>query len=57
MPDFDEQIDIDGLSAVADKLDAWADMAELMGDDRGAGQLREHAQIARIRAMHLLDDH
>ena len=41
---------------VADKLDAWADMAELMGDDRGAGQLREHAQVARMRAMHLLDD-
>ena len=56
MADFDDRIDLAGLSAVADKLDAWADMAELMGDDRGAGQLREHAQVARMRAMHLLDD-
>ena len=53
--DFDTQLDIAGLSAVADKIDSWADTAELMGDDDGARSLREHARVARLRAMHLLD--
>ena len=35
--DFDAQIDIAGLRAVAERIDALAEMAELMGDDRQAG--------------------
>ena len=54
--DFDTRLDVDGLSAVAEKIDGWADTAELMGDDDGARSLREHARVARLRAMHLLDD-
>ena len=45
-----------GLEAAADQIDEWADMAELMGDGAQARRLREHAQMARLRAMGLLDD-
>ena len=57
MPDdFDTQVDLQGLTAVAERLDGLADMAELMGDPDGAGRYREHARVARLRAMALLDD-
>lgn len=55
--DFDARLDVAGLTAVADKIDGWADTAELMGDDVGARSLRERARVARLRAMHLLDPH
>jgi len=53
---FDARVDVAGLRAVADRIDALADMAELMGDERHADQLRERSQVARLRAMRLLDD-
>jgi hypothetical protein len=54
--EFDRRIDVDGLTAAADKIDEWADTAELMGDERQATQLRERARGARMRAMLLLDE-
>ncbi len=53
--ELDDQIEIAGLRAVAERIDALADMAELMGDDRQAAVLRERSQVARLRAMRLLD--
>lgn len=44
------------LTAVADKLDNWAETAELMGDDHNAANLRERARTSRLRAMELLDE-
>lgn len=44
------------LTAVADKLDNWAETAELMGDDHNAASLRERARTSRLRAMELLDE-
>jgi hypothetical protein len=41
---------------VAERLDALADTAELMGDDHTATRWRVHAQDLRLRAMTLLDD-
>ena len=43
------------LTDVADRLDALADIAELMGDDDGAVRLRRAGSHYRIRAMALLD--
>jgi hypothetical protein len=54
--ELDRRIDVDGLVAAADKIDDWADTAELMGDERQAAQLRERARVARLRAMLLLDE-
>ena len=54
--DFDDRIEFDGLAAAADQIDEWAEMADLMGDGAQALRLREHARIARLRAMGLLDD-
>jgi hypothetical protein len=53
--DFDDMLDFDGLTAVADQIDEWAEMAEVMGDGAQARRLREHAQLARLRAMGKLD--
>ena len=52
----DDQEHVDFLCAAADKIDAWAETAELMGDDHQAVKLREKARLAREHAMHLLDD-
>jgi hypothetical protein len=54
--ELDRRIDVAGLAAAADKIDGWADTAELMGDERQAEQLRERARVARLRAMLLLDE-
>ncbi len=47
---------VDFLCAAADKIDGWAETAELMGDDQQALKLREKARLARERAMQVLDD-
>jgi hypothetical protein len=47
--------EVPALAAVADRADALADTAELMGDDEGAQRLREQAADLRLRAMRLLD--
>jgi hypothetical protein len=44
------------VAAVADRLSALADTAELMGDDAGAARYRDAAAIMRLQAMDLLDD-
>ena len=41
---------------VADRLDALADTAELMGDDAGAIRFRRQASHVRLEAMDLLDE-
>jgi hypothetical protein len=46
----------DGLARVADRLDAWADTAELMGDESGAARWRAQATNRRLRALALLDE-
>jgi hypothetical protein len=51
----DDQYEVAGLRAIAERIDALADVAELMGDDRQAAALRERSQVARLRAMRLLD--
>jgi hypothetical protein len=43
------------LESAADRLDALADTAELMGDDDGAARFRAEASQQRLRAMALLD--
>ena len=43
------------LVAAADRLEALADTAELMGDDHGAAQFRRQASQRRLDAMGLLD--
>ena len=43
-------------TAAADRLDALADIAELMGDDAGAEALRARASHVRLHAMSLLDE-
>ena len=52
----DDRDRVDFLCAAADKIDGWAETAELMGDDHQAVKLREKARLARQRAMQLLDD-
>ena len=42
------------LAAVADRLDALAESAELMGDVAGAEGLRANASTRRLQAMALL---
>jgi len=51
-----ERADLLALASTADRLDALADTAELMGDDAGADRIREQASTCRLRAMKLLDD-
>lgn len=48
--------DVLALTSTADRLDAMADTAELMGDAAGADRFRERACGYRLRAMKLLDD-
>jgi hypothetical protein len=48
--------DLLALASAADRLDALADTAELMGDEAGADRFRERASSCRMRAMKLLDD-
>lgn len=43
------------LTALAERLTAMADTAELMGDDAGAARFREGAAVIRLQAMGLLD--
>jgi hypothetical protein len=43
------------LVEVADRLDALADTADLMGDDDGAARFRGEATRLRLQAMALLD--
>ena len=43
-----------GPHRVADRLDALADTAELMGDPAGSERLREQASSRRLQAMALL---
>lgn len=43
------------LVRAADRLEALADTAELMGDDDGAARFRAEASRQRLRAMALLD--
>jgi hypothetical protein len=43
------------LVGAADRLEALADTAELMGDDDGAARFRDEASRQRLRAMALLD--
>jgi hypothetical protein len=47
---------LDLVTATADRFDALADVAELMGDLAGAEQLRGRAAAAREQAMSILDD-
>ena len=44
-----------GLATIAERLDEWADTAELMGDHRRGTELRERARTTRLHAMGLLD--
>jgi hypothetical protein len=44
------------LVSAADRLEALAETAELMGDDDGAARFRAEASWRRLRAMALLDD-
>ena len=43
------------LSQAADRFDALAEIAELMGDDDGAARFKEQAARCRAQAMRLLD--
>ena len=47
--------EVRALEAVADRLDALAETALLMGDADGAGRLREQAAARRLQAFALLD--
>ena len=44
------------LTSVAERLDALADTADLMGDERNAERFRSVAADCRSRAMDLLDE-
>jgi hypothetical protein len=55
MDDERRQDLLDALTRAADELTGLAEMAELMGDDPGAEQLRAEASRHRLRAMALLD--
>ena len=46
---------VDDLAEAADRLDALADIAELMGDDEGAIRFRKEGATCRAQAMALLD--
>lgn len=49
-------IDSRALASVAERLDALADTADLMGDERNAERFRSVAADCRSRAMDLLDE-
>jgi hypothetical protein len=44
------------LAEIAERFDALADMAELMGDDDGAARFRAESSRRRAQAMALLDE-
>jgi hypothetical protein len=48
--------DVRVLVRTAERLDALADTAELMGDSCGAARFRTQASNRRLQAMALLDD-
>ena len=48
--------DIPALQAAAERLDSFADTAELMNDPDGAAAFRAGAVELRLQAMSLLDD-
>jgi hypothetical protein len=56
MDDESRSRDVLALTSTADRLDALAETAELMGDEAGACRFRERASACRMRAMQLLDD-
>lgn len=53
VPDGEHQVV--ALQRLAERLDALADAAELMGDDGGASRFRTAAWRCRMRAMDDLD--
>jgi hypothetical protein len=48
--------DTEAMAKVADRLDALAETAELMGDDAQATRLHQRACGLRLQAMNALDD-
>lgn len=52
---IDPKPEVSALAQSADRLDALADAAELMGDAAGAVHYREQAYECRERAMTMLD--
>jgi hypothetical protein len=46
---------VSDAARIADRLDALAEAAELMGDEAGAWRLREQATAVRLEAMDQLD--
>lgn len=46
---------VEALIASAERLDGFAETAELMGDEAGAGRFRSEAAARRAAAMSLLD--
>ena len=55
MDDESRERSLRELVSAADRLEALADTAELMGDDDGAARFRSEAAQQRLRAMALLD--
>jgi hypothetical protein len=55
MGDERRELAVRELEKAADRLDALADTAELMGDDDGATRFRADAARQRLHAMALLD--
>lgn len=51
-----QRLRVRDLTRRAEQFDAWADTAELMGDDDGAARFRAAASDCRLRAMRVLDD-
>jgi hypothetical protein len=56
MDDEHRDRSLNQLVSAADRYEALADTAELMGDDEGAARFRAEASWRRLRAMALLDD-
>lgn len=54
--DADRRLELEELSATADRLDSMADTAELMGDLGGELRFRHAANRRRQEAMALLDE-
>ncbi len=55
MDDERRKLSLEELMSAADRLEALADTAELMGDDDNAALFRAEASQQRLRAMALLD--
>ena len=55
MDDEHRKRSLEALVSAADRLEALADTAELMGDDENAARFRAEASRQRLRAMALLD--